>query len=1368
MSQTADIINLYVQVNGNDAQNKLTDMRKRAAELNVEMKGLKKTSAEYIEKNKELDTVKTKMAALQKQIGITGLTLKELRQEQTRLQSLFSSAVPFSKQYTDLEKSLVAVKARIYDVTNGVQGFASIWSRINDQVKQFGMLAAGYLGFQFLSSQFTSIIMGAGKLSDQLADLQRVTGLTKDEANSLNKSLKEIDTRTSTGGLREISIIAGKLGVAKDDIFEFTKAMDELVVSLGDELGDADQITSQLGKILNVFDGKITGDNISKLGNAIVELANTGAATGGFITEFDQRLSGIAKSAGLSLGALSGLGAGLEEMGSRVESSSTAIQKLIIHINQDMPGAAKVAGMSLDDFQGLFKSDATEAILRYSEGLVKNKSSFEEMTASLKDAGEEGARTIETIAKLGTGADVLRGRIELGKKSIEETGAITVAFNLKNQTLGAELDKLGKEFNRLVTSSAVTNFLKSAVEGTINLIKWLKDLPAFLKENRTAMLALMTVIVAYTAAKTKLTLATIQNKLATILETAADKIQAAQTAISTTYTKAYTFAKDVLTGKIKLATAAQQIWNTVIKENPLVWLAALVLAVATAISAFSKNILKNTEVQQNHAEILAEINKQNSATKQGIEEMTAVMNSSTAGVEEKELALQRLKSISNGYLDGLNMENFATKEGTALLQQYVSWLDKSAEAKARAALKSKLLEQSLESNNKLLALEVEKQKYPEISGWDKFMRGKDNKFFGMGDRNSYDVAEDIKKEAENKKMINLQLSSLNNENNKIIENLRTNISKETATLKTLQSGSAEAKSLSKKITEDQKLLFIYTGIGDTPAPGVSTPFTPKSEPNKKLADEAAQFAKEMEKLQRDILLKGKNLDDSEVAAIQAKYADLFEKAKKYSFSLIKLKGMENQELQQLYDKRFKIAQQKSFDEEYSNAIIEIGKVYDELRNLAGKDYANKIIDKKTYTAKLEALDLQEKESLKHTAGDYADTVKKAADDLVKYTSDAEHANTAAAIKGMEERTALTNEEAIAKAKLDVIHARDGSSQKLQAQKNLLQLQFDQDTAFMDKKSQMYLLKEAELQKQLQDIDQNSFATRLQRVLEFINSYMQAFESLAQILGNRDARSVQKDKAANDAKAAQYKQQLDGKFISQAQYDIKMQALQDANDQRQKEADIATAKREKALAEFQAFINTALAVTKYLALGQWGKAILAGIMGGLEIAAIASKDLPQLGLGDWVRDGNTHANGGVNRNIERNEAVIRAAAMTDPNIYSVTGTTAQITSKLNSLNGGISWAPGATLLPRWRTDKPAQIRSTLPGILAANNSSASSSTIDFTGMEGLLKAQIKRQDDIVEELKNMKTKLHAVVSIKEFRKEEKKYDAAKKASSLKQS
>lgn len=475
MSVRTDTVNLIVNVNGSNAQNNLNILRKKAAEISFEMKGMVKGTAEYIAKGKELSSITTQMDALKKTIGLTSLSQKELTAELNKLKALRGSVVPFSEEYNKLNTSIKEVKSRLDDVRNGTQGFSSMLGKLGEGVKQFGVMAAAYLGAQFLITQFKNIVTGAAKLSDQLADLQRVSGFTSQEAMNLNKQLTALDTRTTTEGLRNIAIIAGKLGVAKEDVFSFTEAVDKLVVSLGDELGDADQITTQLGKILNVFDGKVTGENITRLGNTFVELANSGAATGAFIADFDQRLSGIAKSAGISLGALSGLGAGLEEMGGRVESSATAIQKLVISIASDIPAAAKIAGQTTAEFNKLFTLDPTEAILRYSQGLVKNKQSFAEVTASLKDAGEEGARTIETITKLGTGADMLRGRIDAGVESNTKAIAVTEAFRLKNETFGASMEKLGKQLNNVLTNSKLTDFIQGLVQGFINLITPVKS-----------------------------------------------------------------------------------------------------------------------------------------------------------------------------------------------------------------------------------------------------------------------------------------------------------------------------------------------------------------------------------------------------------------------------------------------------------------------------------------------------------------------------------------------------------------------------------------------------------------------------------------------------------------------------------------------------------------------------------------------------------------------------------------------------------------------------------------------------------------------------------------------------------------------------
>ena len=186
MSVRTDVINLNVNVNGNKAQAELNNLRKRAADIKYEMEGLKKGTQAYLDKKKELKAVTDQMGELKKQIGITALTQKELVRELNSLKALRGSVQPFSDEYKRLSKEIETVEKRLYDVKNGVTGFSSVLSKVSGHIKQFGVLATAYLGFQFITSQFTNIIQGAGKLSGQLADLRRVAGLTATEAEYLN------------------------------------------------------------------------------------------------------------------------------------------------------------------------------------------------------------------------------------------------------------------------------------------------------------------------------------------------------------------------------------------------------------------------------------------------------------------------------------------------------------------------------------------------------------------------------------------------------------------------------------------------------------------------------------------------------------------------------------------------------------------------------------------------------------------------------------------------------------------------------------------------------------------------------------------------------------------------------------------------------------------------------------------------------------------------------------------------------------------------------------------------------------------------------------------------------------------------------
>lgn len=470
MSTRSDVVNLTVNVNGNDGLNEMNKLRKTAADIKSEMSGLKKNTEEYIKKAEELKAVESKMGDLRKTIGLTALNQKELISELKRLQMLKNTVTPQTKEFFELQKQIEAVNNRLYEVKNGVFGVGATFHKIKDEVKQFGVMALSYLGFEFISDQMRQIITNGGRMSDQLADIRRAAGLTAPEVQHLQEQLRELNTRTSNSALLDIAIVAGKLGVSKTEIAGFTKEIDRLLVALGDELGDADQITTTLGKILNVFDGEVKADNIGRLGNAIVELANNGVASGPFITDFAQRVAGISKASGVSLSATLAFGAGLEELGLRSESSSTAFQKLLSVIASDIPSAAKVAGVPLKEFNEMFAFNAQEALIKYAEGLVKNKKSFSEVTQAIAESGEEGARVVQTLQAIGQKGDFLREKINLASDAIQSTSAITDAYALKNENLGGTLDKIGKKLASSFTSTTFITALNNLAEGFAKLI----------------------------------------------------------------------------------------------------------------------------------------------------------------------------------------------------------------------------------------------------------------------------------------------------------------------------------------------------------------------------------------------------------------------------------------------------------------------------------------------------------------------------------------------------------------------------------------------------------------------------------------------------------------------------------------------------------------------------------------------------------------------------------------------------------------------------------------------------------------------------------------------------------------------------------
>lgn len=1401
MSVRTDIINLVVNVNGNKAQNELNNLRKKAADIKFEMQGLTKGTKDYISKKAELNQVTASMDALKKQIGLAALSQKELVRELSTLKSLRGSVTPFSDEYNKLDASIKKVEARLYNVKNGVQGFSSFLSKIKDEVKQFGVVAAGYLGFQFITSQFQNMIRGAGKMSDSLADIQRVTGMTSDSVKNLNSSLKEIDTRTTTQGLREIAIIAGKLGVASEDILEFTKATDMLVVALGDELGDASQITTELGKILNVFDGEVTGDNISKLGNAMVELANAGVASGSYIADFTQRVAAITKIAGMSLGEVTGLAAAMEELGLRSESSSTAIQKLLSTIAADLPKAAKISGVGLQEFTDLFAKAPGEALIKFAEGLSKNKESFAEVSAAFKDAGEEGARVVTVLSTIGEKGDLVRKRMLQGSEAIQKTTAITEAFNLKNNTLGASLDKLSKEFNRLVESRGFVKFIESATTGLLNFMRALRSMPW--PVTTAALTALTLVVIAYTAAKVKAFIATTRLTVAELASATAKKASAIATALLQSAQALQIITTDLLAKRITILTAVQRAWNVVMSLGAggigvlIAAATALTYGIATMVSK-TKELTTALKVESEVKSKITELTGEEEATSKRLFNTLAKGN---LGYDEKQKLLRELIAINPQYLGALTQENIKTKEGLDILDNYILKLREANAVKAKNQLiqEKELRLQQLENDNNALKNkgDIGGNAFLDIGAGLGIGKGSS----GFQFMQNLQEADQIKKDLDN---LYASISEKTKETVNAVAAGNDGITK--ATVRTIATIKEQIKALDDAYEKidiiDSKGLRGNRNERNALQRELDRLEGRKSPEEKKFDNEYDRLKKDYEKFQKDLQkmrqqasLTNEDAEAKEVAAITAKYEELMTRARDFYIKhVINRKTLNEEEIQLEEDKYSEILKihkkyediefKKKNSELYETNLARVQKEAEQERQLQLEKYSQGLIDGDTYAKAL--TDIDRRETAKRIAIHqvYATIVDKAGSELVKDKTALEKSLTEELLNQAKAREKLTELENEAKRDLKAVALNKGGPDG-QRKEQIQQANNEKEQRIAALRKEMQeagdvvtdeLLKQSPIYEKIMN-DYNAKIADANRkfwddIAGYIRDYGQVIQnvwgSINDFIKAKEDKALAEEKRRNEIKKNEYKKQLDSKLLSKTQYDKKVEQADAELDKKVKEIQREQAKREKALKLFNAVINVAAGIAASLAYGGpvgIALAIATGLAGALQVAAITNEPLPELGTGYWLKTGPKHreVGKGTTVRIERDEAVMSANAMTDSRVYSVTGTTAQITSALNSRNGGASWATGARV----------GINPDMPKIMAGGGLLGQTSTATGSNNIELLLSQLVSeqqrstitQRETLEAVSNWKLNSKAWVSIKEYREQEKLYDDAKRVSAL---
>jgi TP901 family phage tail tape measure protein len=336
-----------------------------------------------------------------------------------------------------------------------------------------GVLGAFFAG-SFIVEGFRNLVRGAAELSDAQADVQRTTGLTRAEVNSLTKDLSQLNTRTARSELLALAADAGKLGITgRDNLMQFVRAGDQIRVALGEDLGE--DAIKNIGKLNQTFDvGKATGKGLEEqmlaTGSAINALGQSSTAQESYLVDFTTRMAGVNKQAGINIQNTLGYAAALDQLGQRSETSSTALAQFTLKAFSDTAEYAKIAGMGLEEFTALLNSDTNEALLRVLEGLQGNNEGLTRMTALFGDLGQEGARAVGVLSSLASNTKLVREQQAIANKEFAAGTSITNEFNTKNATLGANLEIIGKKIAGAFVNSAVVAGINKMAAGLREMV----------------------------------------------------------------------------------------------------------------------------------------------------------------------------------------------------------------------------------------------------------------------------------------------------------------------------------------------------------------------------------------------------------------------------------------------------------------------------------------------------------------------------------------------------------------------------------------------------------------------------------------------------------------------------------------------------------------------------------------------------------------------------------------------------------------------------------------------------------------------------------------------------------------------------------
>lgn len=382
-----------------------------------------------------------------------------------------------SGAYQRMEADARKLKAEIDSTTISVQKQDS-WFR--NAIRNIGAYMGVFAAFNLIKQKITEVITLNMKFSDQLVDIRKVSNMAIQDVNTLARQLAKIDTRSSVQELNKLAYAGAKLGMGKYGVAGlegFVNAANQVNVALKEDLGDDALVSlSKMTEVMGLIPKYGVEKSMLATGSAMFKLSSTSTSTAADIVEFSKRLTGLARTAGITTDQLLALGSASSSMMLMPEVSSTAFNKVFTAIQRNPGAIEKSLGIEKGTIATMLEAgDAMKAIVLILEKM-KERGNMSALSGVFKDLGSDsGARLTNVMVTMAKNVDMLKEHLKTSKTAFEEASAVTKEYNMQQETAAGIMERANNMWMKAFINPEGVDNVKEFSKQWYNLSKQLTE-----------------------------------------------------------------------------------------------------------------------------------------------------------------------------------------------------------------------------------------------------------------------------------------------------------------------------------------------------------------------------------------------------------------------------------------------------------------------------------------------------------------------------------------------------------------------------------------------------------------------------------------------------------------------------------------------------------------------------------------------------------------------------------------------------------------------------------------------------------------------------------------------------------------------------